>query len=181
MSVIPLSAVNYPDDLPIPNMSPYDWEVGLGSTSVLTNAGSTILRRKWKHLPHIFNFNFTMSTDEMNRFIVFTDSVGADWFNIKSMSMYTGADGNIIDYQPVRFISNLGISEHGHDLWDISVQAELSPDVYMEFANRLTGGWIIAGTPASPSNNYTIIGGTPDVPLTNWIIAGTPSAPSGWV
>lgn len=180
MSSMPLAIVNYPVDLPLPQMEPYDWEVGLGLSQLKMNAGNTLIRRRWKHLPHTFNFTFGMTTDQMTRFVVFMDVVGADWFNIESLSMYTGTDDTVIKPQPVRFISGMNVSAMGYNWWQISILAELSPEVFEAFEDILGNNWIIGRTPDNPSPDW-VIAGTPVSPSVNWVIAGTPAEPSGWV
>lgn len=167
--------MNYPDGLPIPNATPYNWDVGLGVVTTQMNAGNRLLRRKLDHLPHQFAFVFSMDTSDMNTFVMFVDLIGSDWFNIPALSMWTVDGPNFIKKIPVRFITNLSIDADGFNWWNISIGAEISPDVYW---NTLAGPWIDAGHVYQPSINW-IDGGIMPNASPVWIDAGTVSRPSG--
>jgi hypothetical protein len=166
--------MDYPDTLPIPNAMPYNWDVGLGITTIKMNAGNLIPRRRFNHLPHQFAFLFAMDTNDMVQFAAFVDEVGSDWFNIRGLSMWSGNDPEFIKKIPVRFTSNINVAEAGYNWWSISVAAELSPNVYW---NTLVGDWIDAGYPALPSLNW-IEAGSPQNPSPSFIDGGTTTRPS---
>jgi len=169
--------MDYPDTLPIPNSSPYAWDVGLGLTQSKMNAGNRILRRKFNHLPHHFTFDFSMNTNDMVAFAAFADQVGSSWFNIPALSMWSGASDNFIQKIPVRFTSNITVNAAGYNWWSISVAAELSPDMYW---NTLFLPGIDAGTAVAPAMNW-IDAGTPQSPSPTWVDGGTEMRPSSAV
>lgn len=167
--------MDYPDTLPIPNATPYDWEVGLGVINSKMNAGNRILRRRFNHLPHRFTFVFSMDTNDMTVFSNFADEVGSGWFNIRALSMWTSP--NFLGRIPVRFTSNISISADGYNWWIITVTAEISPDV---FWNTLTGPWVEAGFVYDPSPEW-YDGGNPQALPSIWIDGGLATRPSGAV
>lgn len=164
--------MDYPDTLPIPDATPYDWEVGMGVNALKMNAGNLILRRRFNHLPHRFAFVFSMDSNDMVVFSNFADQVGSTWFNIRALAMWTSLD--FLDKIPVRFISNITVNANGFNWWTISVDAELSPDV---FWSTLTGDWVDGGFVYAPSPEW-IDAGNPQAPSPTWIDAGLATRPS---
>lgn len=166
--------MQWPDALPVPDVSPYNWDVGLGVTNSKMNAGNRILRRRFRHLPHQFSFSFSMNTNQMIQFSAFADEVGSDWFNIPGLAMWTGRSNDFIGLIPVRFISNINISANGFNWWSVSFAAEISPDV---FWNTMAGPWIDAGYAFNPSPDW-IDSGSPQAPSPTWIDGGLATRPS---
>lgn len=178
MSIIPRAPYDYPADLPPPRMTPYNWGVGLGISSLKVNSGGTLIRRIWRNLPHTFNFVFELTTDEMTRFVYFVDAVGVNWFNLPSTSMYTSAEMQVVEDQPVRFIGNMDITEAGYDRWTVTIPAELSPDVFRAIDDSINDGkWIIAWTPSNASKMWVYAGNVVYAQQAR-IIAGRPRTPS---
>lgn len=168
--------IRYPDDkLPLPNASPYDWNVGLGVVNAKMNAGNRVLRRLFNHLPHQFGFAFSMNSAQMSQFTAFIDKVGSDWFMMPSLSMWTGSGDNFIGDIPVRFTSDARMSADGFNWWNVTIDAEISPNVFWD---SNASPWIDAGFAYAASPGW-IDGGISTAPSPTWVDAGLADWPSG--
>lgn len=176
------SVPEYPAEFPIPDRQPYAYSVDMGVIRSEMAAGNARQRRAYRVMPHAFGLSFHLRFEELTLWQNWVNAYGYSWFLCPVSTMYAGLppEPENLRYEVLRFTGNLDVQSEGWDWAAVSVAAELAPDA--EAANPGPGaaGWIISGTPATPSGAAWYIGGTPGEPSPGVVAGGTPALPSGF-
>lgn len=170
----------WPATLPNPVANPHDFIVNMGVSRVRMQAGNTKQRRMFRHMPTQWGLAWQVDTKHMMALTKWIHQFGTDWFECPVVSMYAARNGKIIDLLTCRVIGDLSIAPDGHNLWRVSTEVEISPEIYQKHV-IVTKDWIIAGNPASPSAPDWYIGGTPALPSVDTVLPGRPGAPNATV
>jgi hypothetical protein len=169
----------YPATFPIPNRQPYGYGVDMGVVRSDFAAGNARQRRAFRTMPTALALSFSMRIEDLYTWQNWVNANAFDWFACPVSTMFAGSPptpGNT-RFELLRFTSDLSVQMEGFNWVAIQVAAELAPDAQAANPGWGAGGWIVGGTPASPSPDW-VIGGSPVGPSTGAIIAGSPAIPA---
>lgn len=171
----------YPSSFPTPTVQNYNIAVDMGIVRTRFDTGVNRQRRRYRTMPHLFNFTFAMPIVDLDTWQMWADEYAYQWFEIPAASYLTGMAQNDKNCSPhvVRFVSDLQITPLSNQSFAVTVVAEMAPTSKYSRPGILTDKWIIAGDPATPSPDW-IIAGNPDLasPSTDWINPGSPEFPA---
>ncbi len=166
----------YPSGLPNALVQDYRVEVSHGVSAVAFERGNTRQRRSVNTKRHVFGLSMIFTMPQLWEWQSWANAYGYDWHYMDMISSYSGASGAIPHL--VRYIGDISFQTVDLEHVRVSVQAEMDLNTLPLGDIVPSGDWIIAGTPAAPSNSNSIQAGTPAAPSTDFIIAGTPGVPA---
>lgn len=179
--------IEYPRRFPLPSSQPYAIAANMGVIRTPFAAGNTRQRRAFRNMPQMFSLAFQLHTYELYDWQYWANANAYDWFSLPLASMYApparwSPDGvqppGLIAPHVARFISDLAISADGFDLFSVTVQAELSPEMWAKVKPPPASFVIEGGSPANPSLDI-LDGRFPSAPAPGGPVnAGTPDNPS---
>lgn len=129
----------YFEEFPLPNRAPYAIAVDMGVVRNTMGTGNAKQRRLYNHMPQQFSLAFQLRTRELEVWQFWVNLYAYNWFYMPLASMFSPSanqspDGvqprGLISYHITRFITDLAINMIGHDLWEVSVAAEISPEMF---------------------------------------------------
>ena len=169
-------ATQYPSDFPHPTIAGF----GINVASGVIRSDMSMhqqQRRLYKTMPHTFSLRFVLSTEQWFDWQRWVTDNGFKWFEMDLPSMYAGRTFECSSPLLVRLISDVQVTAITRDHFEVLVTAESAPSVPATVP-RQTGGWIVAGLPATPSSLDVIVAETGGgiSPAANTITGGDP----GW-
>lgn len=169
----------YPETLPAPQIADYQVDVGFGLSSIQFERGNTRQRKLVRNERHVFTLSYVLDPSLLWQWQTWVNRYGYDWHYQNLTSSYSGFTSDITIPHYVRLISDISLTPIDARHVRVTVLAEMEVATLPVGAVVPSGDWIVAGTPASPSNSNSYQAGTPASPWSsNTVIAGSPGQPA---
>lgn len=160
--------MEYPRDLPCPQIEGYQIDVDYGATSVTFERGNRRQRRAFTRETVLFNLSLVLSTSQLWTWQSWANQYGFDWHYMDMPSPFSGRVSETNQHF-IRYTGDFSIEAIDQQYFRVSLQAEFSLDTAVQAAAADSGNWVISGAPT--------VFGSPPAPLSiasDWIIARTP-------
>jgi hypothetical protein len=179
----------YPERFPLADSDAYSIAVNMGLLRSGMELGNTRQRRIFRHMPHVLQLGFHLSTAELYDWQYWVNLNAYDWFLMPLADMFAppaqwSPDGiqprGQISPQACRFISDLTIALAGYDRFAVTVQAELGPWLLSQLPQPPAEAVIDATGPDTADEITDILDARfADSPAADGLVdAGTPGRPS---
>lgn len=172
--------MDYPSTLPCPQIEGYQISVVYGTSGVTFENGMTRRRKGMKQEQHVFQLSIVVSTAQLWQWQNWANAYGYEWHWMKLASDLAGFRDPPVAAHYIRYISDISIEPVDAKYFRVSVQAEMELNSVPAGTFDPTGNWIVAQTPASPSNLNLVSAETAAgiTPATDDIAAGYPGLPA---
>ena len=172
--------MDYPSILPCPQIEGYQVSVVYGTSGVTFENGMTRRRKGLKQEKHLFQLSIVLSTAQLWAWQNWANAKGYEWHWMKLASDLAGFRDTPVAAHYIRYISDISIEPVDAKYFRVSVQAEMELNSVPPGSFEPTGNWIVAQTPASPSNLNLVSAETAAgiTPAIDDIAAGYPGLPA---
>ena len=169
-----------PIGLPNGQISDYSVATATGLAPIKFERGNTRQRRTAQRHKQSFTLSFVLTSSQLWTWQLWANENAYNWHTMLLESAYSGlsVSGQALIPHTIRYVSDISIQVISQGYLKATVLAEMDVTTLPQGIITITGNWIRAGIPATPSSANYYRAGIPATPSTDTLTAGSPAIPA---